>query len=204
MIAVLAFTLISCTAAKAAKNDSGFREYVKLPTDKILVTGSGERLANTTSTFSTQSYITKIVSMTYTLQRSYYQSGVQNEFQYGDYWYRLNISQVTDQELLGTQTIKTDTSYEYLIYTENEALSIKKTTVTSTSFDYEGGWIEREYIKNVELNGYFLNQAELFDAIPQFKAMIGTKNTQKYYIDVTVPVTTNVTYNNVNDFYYFE
>lgn len=200
-VSVLLLSLVVCLVGCSNRN---FREYKELPKDKVLVLANGDRMANNTTTVISQSYLTKAVSRNYTLLRSSFKTGAVGEVQYQNYWYRINVTQVTDQELLGKQTVTVNTSYAYLIYTEDESLSVKTTIVTSTSFDYKGGWVEREYEKIVNLNDYFATETELYSAIPEFRSQIDSDNIEKYYLDITVPTTTETNYQQINTFYYFD
>jgi uncharacterized protein YcfL len=185
-------------------SNTSLREYKNLSSEQVLVLTTGERYANNTTMVESESYLTKVIARTYTLYRSFNQTGATGEVQYQNYWYRINVIQTTDQELLGKQIITVDTYYAYLIYTENESLSVKKTTVTQTSFDYNGGWIEREYQKVINLNSYFANEAALSSAIPELATQIDSDNIEKYYVDITSPTITAVTYQQINTFYYFD
>jgi len=194
----LLFLIIGCS------NKSNLREYVNLEKEQVLVLSSGERLANNTTTVESDSYLTKVITRTYNLNKSSYQTGTIGEVNYQNYWYRITVTQTTDQQLLGKKTETVDTDYAYLIYTENESLSIKKNIVTKTTFDYKGGWLEIEYEKIINLNTYFISETALYLAIPEFSTQIDSDNIEKYYVDVTNPNITATTYQQINTFYYFD
>ncbi len=203
-VVVFCFLIILFGCSNKSSPESTTREYKSLTKEQVLVLSTGERFANNTTTEESDSYLTKIIARTYNLVKSSSQTNFPGEVQYQSYWYRITSTQTTDQELLGKRTVAVDTNYAYLIYTEDESLSVKTTTVTKTTFDYKGGWVERYYQRTINLNGYFASEEELYSVIPEFASQIDSDNIEKYYIDVTVPTATITNYQQVNTFYYFD
>lgn len=204
LILSLAFLIIGCSKEKEIiLVESNLREYTQLSKESVLVLSTGERLANNTTSVESNSYFSKVISRTYNVLRSTYQTGANGEIHYQSYWYRIEVLETRDQEFLGKKTETIDTSYAFLIYTENESLSIKKITETTVSFNYEGGWRSIEFERIINLNSYFDSEDTFLSAIPELFEKI--QNTpDKYYVDVTVPITTFATYQQISNFYYFD
>ncbi|MDY0276771.1 MAG: hypothetical protein RBQ97_01665 [Acholeplasma sp.] len=194
-LAGLGVLMVGCTK-------KGPREYTELAKDKVIVLADGTRYVNTVVEDTQEYYLQKVEKRTYTLIRNNVEQGLQAEFKHGEYWYHLETSDIHTSELLGNHTVKVETVYSYVIYTKDESISIKVRTERNPSFDFTGGWLEREYKKEVKLNGYFTSESALIEAIPNFKDLI--KSSEKYFVDTTNVNTVSINLITNNQYYYFE
>jgi len=195
LLAVLTTILAGCSS-------STYRSYQDLPNNKVLTVG-GTKLLNYSDVNTTPVNLSYTFSVGYTLSRYLYNPGSGDIVQYNNYYYLWTVSATAEQEELGNKTTSTDYKYAYLVYSENEALSVKTTISTETSYNFNGGWIIKNFDFTTELNGYFASFSALKAAVPELAAKIDVSGTKKYYVDVTTPKTVATSYQQYTTFYYF-
>ena len=179
---IMIFTLVSCNSKKMETKN----KFTRLGDAEILTIGTtGTRFMNYEKETVTVKELTYTLAVTYTLHKATYDYG--ESVLYGGYYYYWTTSNQTETQELGKQTTKKTYIYEYLPYKENENVAVKTNVLTKVSFDYEGGWIEKNVDVTTILNGYFDSFEALKLACPQIAELIDTKPTRKYYVDVTVP-----------------
>ena len=150
--------------------------------------------------------LTYVQSVTYTLHRYYYPdySGGTEYVKYGNYCYYWTTETTRASEKLGNQITKTTYTHSYLPYLENEGVDIKTTATTEVSFDYDGGWVEKDVTVTTILNGYFDSFASLKHLCPDLADQIDTRATRQYYVDVTVQDNISSYHNFYDTYYYIE
>ena len=90
-------------------------------------------------------------------------------------------------------------------YGEKNNINVRLTRTTETTYDYEGGFISKDFDYTVDVGYYFDSWSELRMLCPDLAKHINTTGTKKYYVDVTTP--TSVSYNTdsfTETYYYFE
>lgn len=193
----MSFSIVACGSHK---------EFVELGADKVLVIGNtGERFMNHISENETVSTLTYALSVTHTLHRSSYSYSTNGSYvQHDGYYYYWDTETQYETEELGKKTTKNTFTYSYLPYGDDENIAVKTTVLTEVSYDYSGGWIEKNVNVSTDLNGYFSSFAILKAACPELAEMIDVSTTRKYYVDVTTPksIYNDETY--YNTYYYIE
>ncbi len=199
LLAITILPLFSCTNDIETNNT-----FTRLKDNEVL-TANNSRYMNLETETETIQELEYIISVSYTLYRSSYSpSSTNTSIYYNGYYYYWIASSITEKEQLGLQTVKSTTVYEYLPLVESESVVIRSITKTETTFDYKGGWIEKDVEVKTNLSGFFSSFDILKTDCPELAELIDTDNTRKYYIDVTVP--DNITYNShqINSYYYID
>ena len=197
---LLILTLTVFALASCAKSN----EFIALDKDEVLVIGNDQKsfmnYEDETEEISTLNYT---LSVTYTLQRYSYQR-YGDEVYYKNYYYRWNTETCQETEMLGTKTVKQSYTYSYLPYGEDEKIVVKATVSTNTSYDYEGGWVEKPVEVIINLNGYFSDISAIQTNCPELAEIISLESTRKYYIDTTTPDEISSSKEFYNTYYYIE
>lgn len=198
LTAVMTLSLVSCNQSTGSQNS-----FIALGNDEVLTVGD-----NNTRFMNYEDETVEVKELTYTLKvkhtlrrTSYYDS---DYVLYKGYYYYWETDVQTETQELGKKTTQRIYQYEYLPYIENENILVKCTVTTKTSFDYEGGWIEKTADVKTSLNGYFASFEALKKECPELADKIDTTSTNNYYIDVTVPdkITTSTDF--YDTYYYIE
>lgn len=196
---VAALGLCSCNSAPTSTEN----KFIPLEDDQTLCVGSYIFMNYENKTTST-TYLTFTKKITYRLVSSYYSNGTQSVEYNGRYYY-WEKSETTDEEILGNKTVKTTVLYSYLPYTNAENIAVKSTQITSTSFDYAGGFVTKPYDLSIDFSNYFSSAEDLKNALPDLYNQLPAKAEKTYYIDVTVvPTTQTSTQTYTSTYYYFE
>ena len=191
--------LLLATATGCTKKETN--SFIDLKKKQSLFVGADNSFVNSEITTTTESSLTYTLSVAYTLRRATY--FVENSVSYQSYYYYWEVGEVTDNQILGNKTVTTSTTYSYLPYGEDENIMVKAKTEVKTEYSYKGGWVEKSFAYQTNLNGYFSSFSTLENFCPELADNIDTSGTKKYYIDVTTPT---ATYINVEDFkatYYY-
>ena len=198
---IMLMSLISCGADDPVPNNT----FISLSNDEILYIGQNSgRFMNYEDENVTIDKLNYVYAEEYTLWRSYSPSSYYDYVEYEGYYYYWNKYTTNENVELGERTTTTNYSYSYLPYLENEGVDIKVTAKTTVSFDYEGGWIEKDVTVDIDLNGYFESFEALKTACPELAKKIDTTTTRKYYVDVTIPDNIATEHNFYDKYYYIE
>ena len=192
---VLTFCFVSCQTPN---------QLIRLNNDEVLIVGNNVGIfKNYVDTNELIQYINYTVSVTHKLNRSTYSSNT-NSVLFGGYYYYWSTTETEETETLGTATIKTTYTYEYLPYSENEQILVKTIVKTEYSYPYEGGWIEKPVEVFINLNGYFSDFADLQSKCPELAQKIDTNQTRKYYVDTSTPATITSSERFYDNYFYIE
>ena len=185
-------------------------ELVPLPKGATLHIGAQGEVTNTSQEVEEDVYLTVVSFVTCSLNRTYVNSSYNVPDNYfrssptSNYYYHWSVSTITEEVLIGKRTTKTETIYEYLPYAEGESITVKSTTVTSYSYNYQGGFVEKPLEYTVDLNGYFNSLTDLRAANEDLADFINSENeSNKYYVDTTTPTTTQTYTQNFTSTYYY-
>ena len=208
---LLVFTLISCNTSGVSDperetNPSEINRYIPLDNDVTLYVGSNKTYTNYEVESITPEYLNQLVSVTYTLRRSSYANGYDIPYvEYENYYYYWNTENTHEEILLGSKTVKTTCRYEYMPFGEANNINIRTIRTTETTYDYEGGFVTKDFDYTVDVGYYFDSWEDLQEKCPDLAKQINTSGSKKYYVDVTSPNTvTYDTYTATDTYYYFE
>ena len=206
LLICLALSMVLCLGACTSSATSSKNKFVALEDDEILVVGSASKpfmnYENEQETIRTLSYT---VSVTYTLQRSYHDYGYQNDaVLYNNYYYYWSVDTQSATQELGTETVKKVYQYFYLPYGESENVVVKSVVRTQVSYDYDGGWVEKDVKVNTDLGGYFATFESLKAQCPELAEKIDVNTTRKYYVDTTTPDHVSTDEKFYDSYYYIE
>ena len=173
--------------AFSACSDAKTNSFISLKDDQTLFIGSDKMLKNHQDTLVTDKYLTYEKDVTYTLYRS--SNFVNNDsVYYQGYYYYWSTNIVREEEYLGKEEVNTIYNVSYLPYGEDDQnLVVKITAKRITSYNYEGGYIEKSRNCVVNLNSYFNSFEDLKTKCNDIAVKIDNSNSKKYYVDVTVP-----------------
>ncbi len=196
--AVMLFCLVSC-------NGGALKEYVELKNDETLVV-DGEKYVNRTSTVTTPQYLSYLKDVKYVLRRSLSAYSGYDYVEFGGYYYYWVAEEIKDQEKLGDMTVKTDVTYDYLTYgEENVNVNVRQKVKTEVSYSYQGGFVEKAFTYSIVLNGYFESVEKATELCPDLMTKIDTTGTKKYYVDVVTPERVDYSTDSYTDtYFYFE
>ena len=110
----------------------------------------------------------------------------------------------TDTAQLGNVTIKNTYKYSYLPYGENENVVVKTTVTTEKSYDFVGGFIERDSIIELDLNGYFSDRADLKEKCLDLYNLLDLEEKKQYFVDTEIPPITQSTSEEFSTYFYIE
>lgn len=209
LVLLMIFCFVSCS--KENNNIIGTNALVKLPKDATLHIGTGETFVNYFDESQEEVYLTYVSHITYKLNRTrmYYSSdNIPNNYvptyEGSRYYYYWTIEKETTQELLGKRTITSEITYSYLPYADGECVMVKKTTVASYSYNYQGGFVDKAISYTIDLNGYFNNYEEMAAAYPDLGALAYIGNTSdRYYVDTTPLSRTTTSKDEFSNTYYY-
>ena len=207
LIVVMAFCFVSCS--NSAKHPSGANELIELSKDATLHIGSNT-FVNSVDEDVTDMYLTYTSNVTYILNRVYRSSSTNipdGHIQAGEgsrYYYYWTTSTTTEQALLGKRTEKTTYTHSYLPYADGESVIVKTTAVKSYEYNYQGGFIDKEFTYTFDLNGYFESYEAMAATYPELAQLAYTGNTSdKYYVDTITPTSTTSDTEVFNNTYYY-
>ena len=213
MVVALSMALVMCFASCSTKDKKsgieGAEALVELPKGTTLCVG-GQMFINNVQETETDAYLTYTSKVVYSLNRVYLYSheNVPNGYfrasETSNYYYYWTKQEITEQALLGKKTVTIETKYSYLPCAEGEMVIVKTEKNTKTTCDYEGGLIEKDISYEIDLNGYFVSVDDMTTKIPDlaFAAYTGNES-DKYYVDVTIPNTTTYSTNTYTNTYYY-
>lgn len=203
-VLALLLCLLSSFGLVACKGEGG-NSLVSLGKDETLVVGE-KKFVNVTDTTTQQSMLAYISRKKYVLCRSASALGLTRFVRYSDGFYYWDVEKEYDERVIGKETIVSTITYSYLPFgQDNENILVKKTVEMAKSFDYKGGEIEIKPEVKFVLNGYFSSIDTLRESCVELYNLLGDYKTENYYIDVTVPDETTVSYEQFTDtYYYFE
>lgn len=202
---VMATLSISCLFAC---NDDGststpVKTFTALANDETLHIGTRTPLINMTSTDTQEMYFSYVIDYVYTLHRTSYSYSNENYISYGGYYYYWTTTSTSTEAYLGTKTTVTTVSYSYLPYAQDECIAVKYTTLTETSFNYQGGFFNRNFNYNLVLNDYFLSYNDLKEQVPELANQIDVSKSKRYYVDTVVPTQKSVSTQTYTDTYFY-
>lgn len=201
---LLAVTMTFCFAACAMSDTSSSSNRLVFLDDNEVLNVGNRSFMNYEDENETIQTLTYVNSVTYTLNRSYYENSSDSVY-YGGYYYYWTTANSSETLTLGKATTKTVYTYAYLPYGENEKILVKSTVATKTSYDYDGGWIEKPVAVETVLNGYFTSFTKLASACPELAQKVNEAATaKKYYIDVSTPDTISSSENFYDTYFYIE
>ena len=186
ILLLLLTAILLSFASCSMSNDPPINKFIELKNNETLYIGeTQEQFMNYENVVETVETLTYPIAVTYTLQRSSVETP--NSVSYkNQYYYWEEVAQTTTQTL-GKSTETTTYKFSYLPYGENENVAIKATVYTSVSYDYEGGWIEKDVAVTCNLNGFFASTSTLQQACPALAEKINLRTTRQYYVDTTTP-----------------
>lgn len=198
--------LLSCSflvlgLATACKDKTETNSFTDLKKDEALFVGTEDTFVNLENTKKETVSLSYTVSVKYSLVRSSYEHS--NAIEYEGYYYYWNTAETTDEAILGNKTTTTTLTHSYLPYGQDENIVVRSETKTTTSYDYKGGWIEKDFSYELNLNNYFSNFAALKTACPELASKIDVSGKKKYYVDVTTPEKTYVQMETFESTYYY-
>ena len=209
VITLAALLLATGCAEQVTGKVQGASELIALPKNATLHVGYSKTFKNTVDETSSAVYLDYVKNITYSLKRTYYyyDDVPENYFKVNgrdNYYYYWEKSVTTEQALLGNRTARTETVYSYLPYGDGESIMVKTTTVTTYSFDYEGGFIDKNIEYYTDLNGYFYSFDALKTEYPDLAAAAYTGNlSDKYYVDTKVRSVTETKKDEFSNTYYY-
>ena len=199
----VAMTLCFASCSSNGGSSSSSNHLIALADNEVLNVGNNSFMNYEDETETVQT-LTVTLSVTYTLNRSYYES-YSDAVYYNGYYYYWTIENTTETQTLGKATTKNVYTYSYLPYGENEKVLVKTTTARQTTYDYEGGWVEKPITVDTNLNGYFASFSKLESDCPDLaKTVKEAPTSKKYYVDVTTPDSTTSSKNFYDTYFYVE
>lgn len=206
LTALMLLACTSCTGMKDETNVTEINRFIPLENDLTLYVGANGVFTNYEIENKTEEYLTYLSSVTYTLRRSSYSYGEDIPFvEYEGYYYYWETDNIYEEIMLGEKTVKNTYEYAYMPYGEKNNINVRLTRTTETTYDYEGGFISKDFDYTVDVGYYFDSWNELRMLCPELAKRINTTGTKKYYVDVTTP--TSISYNTesfTETYYYFE
>jgi hypothetical protein len=201
--------LLACTSCKGMKDETNATEinhFTPLGNDMTLYVGANGVFTNYEIENKTEEYLSYLSSVTYTLRRSSYRYSEEIPYvEYDGYYYYWETDNIYEEIMLGEKTVKNTYEYAYMPYGEKNNINVRLTRTTETTYDYEGGFISKDFDYTVDVGYYFDSWNELRMLCPELAKRINTTGTKKYYVDVTTP--TSISYNTesfTETYYYFE
>ena len=194
---IMCFSLMSC---------GGFNNtntFIPLKDNEVLnVGGNSVQYMNYQDEREEVQTLTYNIEVTYNLLRSSYSSS--DYIYYNGYYYYWSMTTKSESEELGKKTTKYTYTYSYLPYGEDENVVVKSKVYAQTTYDYKGGWVERETKVTINLNGYFSTFDVLNEKCPELAKKVDKNTVRQYYIDVITPDSVNTTTEKYTTFYYIE
>ena len=176
--------------------------------------GTSNKFTNYQTTTTKDYYLTYTKSATATLYRhssSYYNyyNGTSNysntmtfPFFYDGMYYRWEITEVTDNMLMGSKTETKIVTYEYLIFGEDKNIVVRTTTQNETTYNFSVRECNIPCNMTYNLSGYFSSIEDLKEKAQYIYDGLTVQEYNKYYIEEPK---TNYTYNEstYNDTYFY-
>ncbi len=212
ILTLAALMLLTCTACNAAKDTEDettaaeINRFTAMENDVTLYVGANAVFTNYEIENKTEQYLTYLISVTYTLRRTSYNFSEEiPSVEYDGYYYYWETDDVYEEILLGERTVKNTYEYAYMPYGDKNNISVRMIRTTETTYDYEGGFISKDFDYTVDVGHYFDSWSELRMLCPELAKLVNTTGTKKYYVDVTTPTTTSYNTESFTDtYYYFE
>lgn len=176
-------------------NTINYTKFTTLEQNQTLNIGTTLSFKNNQSSKTENYYLEYLNKVTFVLCRSSYQIGTESVL-YDGYYYYWDYETEFDNELVGTQTTTVTTTYSYLIYGENEHITVKSTTETAVTNDFNTKMISKAFTTEYQLFGYFASITELATACPELVKQLPTTTTIKHLIP-----TPETTYSYTEDTY---
>lgn len=200
---ILSCLLCGCLVAGCSKNDieENYRTYQKLSKDMVLDVG-GEKFSNTAETIDTREHVDYLKNKIYRLNRDTYR--VTNSVAYNGYYYYWSVENVYESLLLGTKTVTTTKDISYIIYGEEENISVKTKITETTKYSYESTILEKNFSSTFDFNGYFASLDEIKQLCPELLDGVEIQGINIYPVNAKEKTEIFYEDNNYSEFYYFE
>ena len=178
-------------------------KFTELENDEVLYVGPSKRYMNHEDENTVENLLTYTTKTKYELFRSYnnYNTG---SVKYGDYYYYWSKTTETDTVSLGKETTKNTYKYSYLTYGENENIVVKTTVTTEKSYDFTGGFIEKDSEIEIDLNGYFSSREDLKEKCVDLYNQLDLNEKKQYFVDTEIPSITQSTKEELSTYFYIE
>ena len=174
-------TFAACNNSTAPTVDTGANTFTLLEKSQTLYVG--EDIAcfkNFETTHTYPQYLTYTKEINYELHRSAFYPSSSAYVEFDNYYYYWTSTKSVEEEYLGVQTVKITTNYSYLSRgADSDSLVVKTKTVTETSYDYTGGYMNYTRIVNVNLNGYFISTFDMASLCPDIAKLIDRSTSEK-------------------------
>ena len=178
-------------------------KFTELENDEVLYVGANRRYMNYEDENTVEKLLTYTTKTKYELFRTYntYNTG---SVKYGDYYYYWSKTTETDTVSLGKETTKNTYKYSYLTYGENENIVVKTTVTTEKSYDFTGGFIEKDSEIEIDLNGYFSSREDLKEKCVDLYNQLDLNEKKQYFVDTEIPPITQSTKEEHSTYFYIE
>jgi len=200
-----------CLASCGTQDKGRVNEFIPLGNGESLNIGLNESYTNWTDEETVEVYMDYVAYVTYSLNRVYwpsYNGPVPDNYFLAStgssYYFYWSVETVEETQLLGNKTAKTEYTYSYLPYNEDNSIVVRTNAVTTYSYDYQGGFIEKEIEYIIDLNGYFISFDEVKESYPELANAAYTGNTSdKYYVKIDNSKDVYTDTNNFTNTYYY-
>ncbi|MBQ4510933.1 MAG: hypothetical protein II984_09425 [Clostridia bacterium] len=178
-------------------------KFTELENDEVLYVGANRRYMNYEDENTVENLLTYTTKTKYELLRTYndYNTG---SVKYGEYYYYWRKTTETDTVSLGKETTKNTYKYSYLTYGENENIVVKTTVTTEKSYDFNGGFIEKDSEIEIDLNGYFSSREDLKEKCVDLYNQLDLNEKKQYFVDTEIPPITQSTKEELSTYFYIE
>ena len=191
------FMLSGC---KDKKDEDLVSKFSLLQQGQTLNVGTSNKFTNNQYSTTQNYYLEYAKSATAVLEKV--SSSYSNSFHYDGNYYRWNITKVTDNMLLGTKTVTTIRTYEYLTFGEDKNIVVRLTTQTDTSYDFSAKEYEKACDVSYNLGSYFSSIQDLKEKAPHLYDALTVRESNKYYIE-TPKTTYSYTEDTYKDTYFY-
>lgn len=210
-IVLVIASLLGLSACGDTSNDALTNKFIVLGAGETLNIGTTMSVTNSVTETTEEYYLDYVSAVTYTLHREYWSSyygtvpeGYYRESETSNYYLYWEKDVITSSAYMGNVTQKKECTYQYIPYAQSESIAVKRIVATSYSYDFAGGFIEKEILYNIDLNGYYESMEELERLHPDFAKMAYTGNTSdRYYVDTTIPKEIVVSEQSYSNTYYY-
>ena len=178
-------------------------KFTELENDEVLYVGANRRYMNYEDENTVEKLLTYTTKTKYELLRTYNDYNT-NSVKYGEYYYYWSKTTVSDTVSLGKETTKNTYKYSYLTYGENENIVVKTTVTTEKSYDFTGGFIEKDSEIEIDLNGYFSSREDLKEKCVDLYNQLDLNEKKQYFVDTEIPPITQSTKEELSTYFYIE
>lgn len=180
-------------------------KFTKLSDNETLRVYNNHLYRNSTTTDTTEEYLTYTSEAVYTLKRTSSDTFLFVDYTYyNGYYYFWETETTTKTMLLGTKTITRSVNYSYLLFGENN-IAVKEIVKSTATYDYEEKTLTKPRTVTIKLSGYFSSKSVLQSRAPEILDLIDLSESKEYHCYARPSNTVNESIETYRDTYwYFE